>query len=490
MGELWQMSAAEIAAAVGRREIRATEVVEAVLQRIAAVDGAMRAFVTVTGEAALEAANELDRDPARGIGLPLAGVPFSVKDLTETKGVLTTYGSRLHERFVPDYDAECIRRLKAAGGILIGKTNTPEFGNRGTTEYGLFGPTHNPWDLSRSAGGSSGGAATAVAAGIGPIAEGTDGGGSIRIPSSWCGVIGLKPSRGRISDAPTGVARGGFVAHGPIARTVADIALMLDVMSGPMPGDQYWVSPPPSGGFLATLRPSGSDRPLGARLRIAVLNRSHELIDPQIASTVERIAKVLEELGHFVEEAGPDLSDLDPSFRIVCAASSAAQGIDPAAYTDPLSGLLARRGREIRAAEYIQALDFVQMRSRQIITFFDDFDVLVTPTLTKNPPLLGDFGASPATALREDAELIPFTFPFNMTGQPALTLPAGRTPEGMPIGVQLVGRPADEATLLRLARELEDAGQLASSWPALGGTPDSPRSDRRSTSPSDIAGRS
>lgn len=487
MGELWQMSAAEIATAVGRRDIRATDVVEAVLERMAAVDGALRAFVTVTGEAALEAAHELDRDSALGTGMPLAGVPFSVKDLTETKDVLTTYGSRLYERFVPDYDAECVRRLKAAGAILIGKTNTPEFGNRGTTEYGLFGPTHNPWDLRRSAGGSSGGSAAAVAAGIGPIAEGTDGGGSIRIPSSWCGVLGLKPSRGRISDAPSGVTRGGFISHGPIARTVTDIAIMLDVMSGPMPGDQYFVSPPQGGGFLAALRPNGSDRTSYGRLRIAVLNRSHERIDPQIVSTVERMAKVFEGLGHVVEESGPDLSDLDPSFRIVCAASSAAQGIDPAAYTDPFGGLLARRGREIRAAEYIQTMDLVQKRARQIISFFGDFDVLITPTLTKNPPLLGDFGASPDTAAREDAELIPFTFPFNMTGQPALTVPAGRTPEGMPIGIQLVGRPADEVTLLRLAHELEAAGQIASSWPAMDGARDSQRSDRGSASSSDAA---
>ena len=186
----------------------------------------------------------------QGAALPLAGIPYALKDLTETAGIRTTFGSRLRKNYVPNEDAAVARRLREAGGVLLGKTNTPEFGNRATTAFGLFPPTHNPWDLSKTAGGSSGGSAAAVAACLCPFAEGSDGGGSIRIPSSCCGVVGIKPSRGRVSNAPNSNPRGGLITHGPIARTVADAAMMLDVMAGYEPGDPF-VAPPQMLPFLS-----------------------------------------------------------------------------------------------------------------------------------------------------------------------------------------------------------------------------------------------
>ncbi len=228
-----------------RREISPREAAAACLARIRAVDDRVRAFVTIDEEMVLAMADDVERRLAEGEALALAGVPYALKDLTDTAGLRTTYGSRLREHNVPTQDAAVARRLREAGGVLLGKTNTPEFGNRATTAFGLFPATRNPWDPSKTAGGSSGGSAAAVAACLCPVAEGSDGGGSIRIPSSCCGVVGIKPSRGRVSNAPNANPRGGLVTHGPIARTVRDAALMLDIMAGSEPGDPF-TAPSPS----------------------------------------------------------------------------------------------------------------------------------------------------------------------------------------------------------------------------------------------------
>jgi Asp-tRNA(Asn)/Glu-tRNA(Gln) amidotransferase A subunit family amidase len=237
--ELALLSALEVRRLVVAREVSPREVAAACLERIRRIDDQVRSFVTIDEDMVMAMAGDVERRLKEGADLPLAGIPYAIKDLTDTAGLRTTYGSRLREHNVPDRDAAVARRLREAGGVLLGKTNTPEFGNRATTAYGLFPATRNPWNLSRTAGGSSGGSAAAVAACLCPIAEGSDGGGSIRIPSSCCGVVGIKPSRGRVSNHPDANPRGGLITHGPIARTVSDASLMLDVMAGAEPGDPF-----------------------------------------------------------------------------------------------------------------------------------------------------------------------------------------------------------------------------------------------------------
>ena len=249
--DLALLSASELRRLIDTGDVSAQEVAAACVARIKAVDPLVQSFVTlVDEERIMAAADEAQKRIKQGVASPLAGIPYALKDLTETTGIRTTFGSRLRENYVPKEDAAVARRLREAGGVLLGKTNTPEFGNRATTAFGLFPPTHNPWDLSKTAGGSSGGSAAAVAACLCPFAEGSDGGGSIRIPSSCCGVVGIKPSRGRVSNAPNSNPRGGLVTHGPIARTVADAAMMLDVMAGYEPGDPF-VAPAQTPTFLS-----------------------------------------------------------------------------------------------------------------------------------------------------------------------------------------------------------------------------------------------
>ena len=459
--DLTLASALELRQLIATREVSAREVAAACLTRIKAVDPLVQSFVTlVDEERVMTTAEKVEDHIKAGIALPLAGIPYALKDLTETAGVRTTFGSRLRSQYVPNEDAAVARRLCEAGGVLLGKTNTPEFGNRATTAFGLFPPTRNPWDLSKTAGGSSGGSAAAVAACLCPFAEGSDGGGSIRIPSSCCGVVGIKPSRGRVSNAPNSNPRGGLITHGPIARSVADAALMLDVMAGREPGDPF-VAPQQTPSFLSFTEKDPHS------LRIGVLVKSDKLIDREVVAAVEQTAKVLSSLGHRVEEADVDLTGLGPLFRVMVEAESAANEVDdPASFSDPYSTWCYERGSKLSAKEYIKATEMMFRRSREIIVQSSRWDCLLTPTVTLTPQPLDKFLAVTERVAEDDLAYIPFTYPFNITGQPGVSLPLGWSSEGLPIGVQLVGQPYAESLLVALAAQLERTVPWRSRYPA------------------------
>jgi amidase len=442
------------------REISPSEVARYFLARIRATDGPIGSFVTVDEDWVIAIAEDVERRLNEGADLPLAGVPIGLKDLTDTAGLRTTYGSPSRAQNVPLHDAAVVTRLRNAGAIPLGKTNTPEFGNRATTAFGLFPPTHNPWNLSRTAGGSSGGSAAAVAACLCPLAEGSDGGGSIRIPSSCCGVVGIKPSRGRISNSPNSNPRGGLITHGPIARTVRDAALMLDVMAGAEPGDPF-TAPVQATSFL------DAAKRLPGRLRIGLLTKSDKWIDPQVLAAVNRAADLIASLGHTVEIADVDLTGLGDVFRVMVEGESAAIEIsDPSLFGDPYSRWCYERGSSYSAVAYIRATEEMFRRTRTIILASLRWDCLLTPTVTLPPQPLDTFLADTARVAEDDLAYIPFTYPFNISGQPAISLPLGWSDEGLPIGVQLVGQLYREDMIISLAAEIESAAPWVSKYPA------------------------
>jgi amidase len=464
--DLALLPALELRRLIDGRGVSASEVAAACLARIKAADPSIQSFVTlVDEERVMAAAENAQKQIRQGAASPLAGIPYALKDLTETAGIRTTFGSRLRENHVPNEDAAVARRLREAGGVLLGKTNTPEFGNRATTAFGLFPATHNPWDLVKTAGGSSGGSAAAVAACLCPVAEGSDGGGSIRIPSSCCGVVGIKPSRGRVSNAPNSNPRGGLITHGPIARTVADAAMMLDIMAGYEPGDPF-VAPPHVAPFLSFAKQDPKP------LKIGLLVKSDKPIDKEVVAAVQETAKVLVSLGHEVEEARVDITGLGPLFRVMAEAESAANEVeDPASFSDPYSTWCYRRGSELTAKAYIKATEEMFRRSREIIIASSKWDCLITPTVTLTPQPLKTFLAITERVAEDDLAYIPFTYPFNITGQPGISLPLGWSIEGLPIGVQLVGRPYEESLIISLAAQLERAMPWYSRYPARAAAP-------------------
>jgi amidase len=459
--DLALLSASELRRLIDTGRVSAREVAAACVARIKAVDPIVQSFVTlVDEERVMAAADTAQKQIAQGAAAPLAGIPYALKDLTETASVRTTFGSRLRKNYVPNEDAAVARRLREAGGVLLGKTNTPEFGNRATTAFGLFPPTHNPWDLSKTAGGSSGGSAAAVAACLCPFAEGSDGGGSIRIPSSCCGVVGIKPSRGRVSNAPNSNPRGGLITHGPIARTVADAAMMLDVMAGYEPGDPF-VAPQQTPTFLSFTQQD--PRPL----KIGLLLKSDKPIDGEVVAAVQETVKALASLGHEVEEADVNITGLGSLFRIMVEAESAANEVDdPASFSDPYSTWCYERGSKLTAKAYIKATEEMFRRSREIIIQSSKWDCLLTPTVTLKPQPLDKFLAVTERVAEDDLAYIPFTYPFNISGQPGISLPLGWSNEGLPIGVQLVGQPYAESLIIALAAQLERAVPWYSRYPA------------------------
>jgi amidase len=370
-----------------------------------------------------------------------------------------------------------VQRYREAGLVFLGKTNCAEFGFLPTTEPELFGPTRNPWDVGRSAGGSSGGSAAAVASGMVPCAHGNDGGGSIRIPASCCGLVGLKPTRARITQAPLlGDIMGGLVVDHALARSVRDSAAFLDATAGPAPGDPY-IAPPLGRPLLAEV---GADP---GRLRIAwsAQNAIAAPVDPECVRAVEAAALLCEELGHDVEEAAPALDGavLYESFLAVWLSGHAwgidgmarAVGREPAPNElEPLTWALRRVGREIRATDYLLAVTALQRIAREVALFFARYDVWLTPTLASPPVPLGTFDRRSTDALavfRRASEFVPFTPLFNATGQPAVSLPLHWSEAGLPIGVQLAGGYGEEATLVRLAARLEEARPWADRTPPV-----------------------
>jgi amidase len=437
-----------------QKEIRPREAAEFFLRRIERLNGKIGAFMTITGERALEDAARLERIPvSERAARALYGVPFSLKDLTWTKGIRTTLGSKNFENFIPRADQEYAARIMAAGGILLGKTSTPEFGGKPTTDGGLCPTAHNPWNFAHTAGGSSGGAAAAVAAGMHPIAEGSDGGGSIRLPAACCSIVGIKPSRGRVSNAPVmGEGWAGFATNGPLARSVRDAALLLDVMSGPADGDPYWAPPPPhSFADALKLKPR--------HLRLATIaETSLAAVDAEVRTAFETACQTFMEMGHSIEllKLDPAAQLKDIAQKLICAGISAIPLRDPDA-VDPIVRAAWERGRRLLASEYIATVAKMHNVSRQIVQQLMPYDALLTPTLPYPALKLGSLYGSPEEALEASFGWIPFTFPFNSTGQPAISVPNGFNAVGLPIGLQIVGRPADEAGIIALAAVFEEA---------------------------------
>ena len=467
--EICWMSAVELAAAIRARRLSPVEVTRAVLARIEAVNPTLNAYCTVVPERALAQARAAEAAVGRGGELgTLHGVPLSFKDLTATAGIRTTMGSRIFENWVPDVDALVVERTQRAGGVVLGKTNTPEFGCKGVTDNPVFGHTRNPWNRDLIAGGSSGGAAAAVAAGLGPLAEGSDLAGSIRIPASVCGVVGLKPSLGRVPRWPALNGWTGFSHVGPIARTVADAALALSVWAGP--DDRDPSSLPATGEDFARAIDGGAQG-----LRVAW---SPDLggapVDPEVRRITEAAAKAFVDLGCRVEEAHPALGDVLTLFMDLTAPMRAAA---MAPYLpqwreqlDPMLRLRLDRAESMSAVEWERATHRRTTLWQHVRQFFERYDVLLTPTTSVPAFPIGQ--AFPAAidgrALSNQLEWFPFTYPFAITGQPAISVPAGFTGDGLPVGLQIVGRRFADATVLRVAAAFEAARPWAHRRPPLG----------------------
>jgi amidase len=450
--ELAVLPAVEQARLVRDREISSVELVEFSLERIARLDPELSSFVTVRAAEALADARTADDAEDGG---PFRGVPIAVKDLAATKGIRTTYSCRGLAENVPDFDTAVVRRLREAGFVIVGKTNTPEFGTTAFTESELNGATRNPWSPELTPGGSSGGAAAAVAAGLVPLAHGTDGGGSIRIPASCCGVFGLKPSRGRVSTAPF-TSLEGLSTSGPITRSVADAAALLDVLAGYEPGDPWW-APPPERPFAV----EASDAP--ARLRIAVTAEPplDAEVHPDCTAALAGASSLLGELGHDVRDATPPWAEpsLEGAFLTVWQVIPTLYPVGPELMT-PLNRELAETARRTSAADYASAVLLLHAAARRIVAFWNEVDVVVTPTLAFPPVPIGwqEQGVEGAfEQLHRNVAFTPFTAIANVAGLPAMSVPLHWNSEGLPIGVQAIGPPAGDATLLRLAAQLEEA---------------------------------
>ncbi|MBE0480024.1 MAG: amidase [Dehalococcoidia bacterium] len=444
--------AVELAGDVRTRRVSPLEVVRHVLDRIERLNPVINAYVTVCAESALAEATKAEEAVMRKreIG-PLHGIPVSFKDLIHTAGIRTTLGSRLFADLVPGEDAVLVARLKQAGAIVLGKTNTPEFGYKPLTENPLFGITRNPWNLDRTPGGSSGGAAAAVAAGLGPLAVGNDGGGSIRIPSSCCGVFGLKPHLGRIPRYPAFAGSEIITHEGPITRTVRDAALMLDIMAGPHWGDCF--SLPATGTVFSEFVGRGVK---GLRFAWSS-DLGYAEVDPEVRRICESAALTFAGMGAVVEEASPGFLNNEKHIGTLfgvdglTALSDLGELEQFADRLDPLTHVMLLVSAQVSVMDYVRAMFARREISVAMGRFLQTYDLLLTPTLAL-PPL--PVGYPDAAGF---LKWIPFTFPFNLTGQPAASVPAGWTADGLPVGLQIVGRAHDEATILRAASAFEEA---------------------------------
>jgi amidase len=452
------LPALEQARLVRDREVAAVELAEEYLARIERLDPELNSYVTVVAEEALAQAGE----PLEG---PFAGVPTPIKDLVDTAGIRTTYSCRAYANYVPSEDSELAARIRRAGFVVLGKSNTPEFGTTGITESDLNGICRSPWDTARTPGGSSGGASAAVAAGLAPIAQGSDGGGSIRIPASCCGLFGLKPSRGRTSPAPRGDAYG-FSVSGSLARTVADAAAFLDAIAGLKTGDPY-VAPPPERPFLEEVGvPPG-------RLHVALVLEppTRGRVDPDCLAAARAAAQLLEDLGHEVEEVGIDWAseDLGDLFASVWQTiPSLYPGVERS-QLDPLNQAFLARADATSSSEYVRAFVTLQAYGRRVAGFVADYDVVLTPTLAL-PPVPVGWIREPEDPWQQYAralEFTPFTPGVNVAGLPAASVPLFWTDEGLPIGVQLIASYGEEPLLFRLSAQLEEARPWADRRPPV-----------------------
>jgi aspartyl-tRNA(Asn)/glutamyl-tRNA(Gln) amidotransferase subunit A len=468
--EIHWMSAHQLLDAYREGSLSPVEVTAAILERVDAVNPRINAIVTPTPEMAIEQAKESEKRYRDGDARALEGIPVTVKDLIPTKGIRTTFGSKLYEEYVPDQDAVLVERLKAAGTVMLGKTNTPEFGLVAVTDNLIFGPARNPWDLKKTTGGSSGGAGGALAAGLGPLAVGNDGGGSIRVPSSLCGVFGIKPQFGRIPS--TGKPYHGWEtmnAEGPMARSVADAALMLDVMAGPDDRDRFSL-PAPRVSY-------GAEVEAGVEgLKVAYTSDlSNQAVEPEVVEITRKAASSFAELGCVFAEDDPGIPDLSNDLVTVVVLETAT------AHEEHLD-----RAKELLYPLYVpflelppvfSSMDYVRVGYHRedmwqnLWPFFEKYDLLLTPAtscaafdIREGGMLSPDtIDGKPATP----ASWIGFTFPFNFSGQPAASVPCGFTGSGLPVGLQIVGRRYDEATVLQAAAAFERANRWVDRHPDL-----------------------
>jgi aspartyl-tRNA(Asn)/glutamyl-tRNA(Gln) amidotransferase subunit A len=473
--EICRMDAVHLAEAIRSRTLSPVEVVDAVLERMERLEPTLHAFCTPTPDAAREDARRIEADLAAGreVG-PLAGVPVGIKDLVATKGVPTVMGSWAYRDFVPDEDDVVVERLKDAGAIVLGKTNVPEFGYSGVGHNPVFETTVNPWDPTKTSGGSSAGSGAAVASGMGPFAIGSDGGGSVRIPSSFCGLFGMKASWGRVPLYPgvkderyPGVSSWESLEHiGPMSRTVADGALMLSVIAGPDDRDRNTL-PAPDFDWMETVRGDVKG------LRVAYSpDWGYAAVDPRVRDVVGRAVKVFSDsLGCEVEEAHPGWDNPYEAFWGIVINETDLVGMRR------LAGELGERMTPHLRAVLEQEWTAEQLTSAVVARkgvynkmwrFMREYDLLLTPTLAVPPFETGIQGPTVIDGREVDQfEWLAFTFPMNLTGNPAATVPAGFTDDGLPVGLQIVGGFQDDPTVLRAAAAFEAAAPWADRWPPL-----------------------
>ena len=458
--------ATELAGLIRAKKLSPVELTRATLERIERLNPALNAFCTITADAALAAARDAEQAVVRGAPLgPLHGLPVSIKDLALTKGVRTMGGSYIFEHRVPDVDAPFVRRLREAGAVCVGKTTSPEFGWKALGDSPLTGVTRNPWNPAFTTGGSSAGAGAAAAAALGPLHQGSDGAGSIRIPSAFCGIVGVKPTYGRVPIWP--VSNNDYTTHtGPMTRTVADAALMLGVTAGPDPWDATSLEAPPAD-YLGLLNRGVRGKRVAFSPDLGGLR-----VDPEVATLVAAAARAFESLGCKVEEVKPGFADSTDMIRLLWSAHYAGNyGQFLGEWRDRMDpGLVAC----IEEARRWSAADYVAMRGRKITYWdsvrplFETYDLLLTPT-TSVPAL-------PVGRLNPDGwpqhawDWFPwasFSYPFNFTGQPAATVPAGFAANNLPVGLQIVGRRFDEVTVLQAAAAFEQARPWAAKRPQV-----------------------
>ncbi|RNL79895.1 amidase [Nocardioides marmorisolisilvae] len=454
MSELHDLTALEQGAAIAAGETSPAELVDHYTERAERLNPSLGAFVLLTGDEARARAGSV-----QGSG-PLAGVPTAIKDLNATAGVRTMFGSRLLADYVPEVSDELVLRIEAAGLISLGKTNTPEFGSPCYTESAVAPPAVTPWDTTRMAGGSSGGAASAVGAGLVPLAQGSDGGGSIRIPASCCGIVGLKPTRGRISGAPMYGEITGLATAGPLARTVRDAAAFLDVMAGRAIGDPFW-APESARSFL-----SSCDVAPG-RLRVARFVKpviAETDVDPECVRAWEDASALLESLGHEVVDIEPPMPrDAVPTFETCWAVLTGLSTVnipeEARGLLQPLTRWLGEKGEAIGGPEFGLALGELRRIAARTLAELAPFDVVLTPTLAVPPLPVGALrnDADPAADFEAQKRFTPWTSMWNVTGSPAISLPLHVTPDRLPVGVMLAAAPGREDLLLGLAAQVEDA---------------------------------
>jgi len=448
--DAWALKPAlDQARAIAVKTIKPGELVELYYQRIGKIDPDLNAYVLLTPELAESQAAAAEKRIMRGqrLGL-LDGVPISIKETAALAGYRNSLGSLVFEKSIAQVDSFAIGRLKDEGAVILGKTNAPEFGTRPVTEGPMFPPARNPIDRSRTAGGSSGGAAAAVAASLCALGHGGDGGGSIRIPASCCGIVGLKPSRGRISSGPLfGEDWAGLSTSGVVARTVADAALGLDAMAGHLPGDPYWAEIPEPFLSAAQRQP--------AALRVGWTIDAPAPVDAEVAASVEAVAAELARMGHRVSRVKPDLGQFRPLIQILAVTAVGALPITNPELLDPLNRQMLDAAPRSTAVDYLKALTELHQQARRLVATWEQIDVLLTPTLTYPAPTLGALGQDVNTASADFLDWLSFTHPFNCTGQPAISVPMAMSKAGLPIGVQLVGRPHDEYSILSLGAQLE-----------------------------------